>query len=185
MNIWNGSAVCNAQGGKIYIGKNDEGTVVGVKDAKKLLEDIPNKIQNKLGIACWCKFAGGRWPELYWDCRESVGISGQLWWWISLSQWKHQQQLRGNARRISWCQGRAWSGMLRLFPISRLTIWIMRAFRFSAEKLCGADGWWRTDLEISNAGASGKLNLLVDGKLKELGHFAFTGKRKRSSAAVM
>ena len=40
----------NAQGGKIYIGKNDDGIVTGVVDAKKLLEDIPNKISNFLGI---------------------------------------------------------------------------------------------------------------------------------------
>lgn len=40
----------NAQGGKIYIGKNDDGTVTGIKDAKRLLEDIPNKISNFLGI---------------------------------------------------------------------------------------------------------------------------------------
>lgn len=40
----------NAQGGRIYIGKNDDGIVTGVADAKKLLEDIPNKISNFLGI---------------------------------------------------------------------------------------------------------------------------------------
>lgn len=40
----------NAQGGKIYIGMNDEGNVVGVSDSKKLLEDIPNKITQSLGI---------------------------------------------------------------------------------------------------------------------------------------
>ena len=40
----------NAQGGKIYIGTQDDGTVIGVNNSKKLLEDIPNKIQNKLGI---------------------------------------------------------------------------------------------------------------------------------------
>jgi ATP-dependent DNA helicase RecG len=40
----------NAQGGKIYIGKNDNGVVTGIQDAKKLLEDIPNKISNFLGI---------------------------------------------------------------------------------------------------------------------------------------
>ena len=40
----------NAQGGKIYIGTRDDGTVIGVSNSKKLLEDIPNKIQNKLGI---------------------------------------------------------------------------------------------------------------------------------------
>ena len=40
----------NAQGGTIYIGLNDDGNVVGVQNVKKLLEDIPNKIQSQLGI---------------------------------------------------------------------------------------------------------------------------------------
>jgi len=40
----------NAQGGKIYIGMNDAGQVVGVSGSKKLLEDIPNKVQNMMGI---------------------------------------------------------------------------------------------------------------------------------------
>ena len=40
----------NAQGGTIYIGCNDDGKVVGVPDTKKLLEDIPNKITQSLGI---------------------------------------------------------------------------------------------------------------------------------------
>ncbi|MBR6244714.1 putative DNA binding domain-containing protein [bacterium] len=40
----------NAQGGKIYIGVNDKGDVVGLKNCKKLMEDIPNKIQSSLGI---------------------------------------------------------------------------------------------------------------------------------------
>ncbi len=42
----------NANGGKIFIGKNDKGEIVGLKNYKKLLEDIPNKIQNFLGIIC-------------------------------------------------------------------------------------------------------------------------------------
>lgn len=40
----------NAQGGSIYIGINDKGVVTGVADAKKLLEDIPNKTIAHLGI---------------------------------------------------------------------------------------------------------------------------------------
>lgn len=40
----------NAQGGKIYIGKNDEGAVVGVDEYKRLMDDIPNKIKNLMGI---------------------------------------------------------------------------------------------------------------------------------------
>ena len=40
----------NAQGGSIFIGIDDSGNVVGVKNCKKLMEDIPNKIQAGLGI---------------------------------------------------------------------------------------------------------------------------------------
>jgi len=40
----------NAQGGTIYIGIEDNGHVCGVNNAHRLLEDIPNKIVNTLGI---------------------------------------------------------------------------------------------------------------------------------------
>lgn len=42
----------NAKGGIIYIGKDDKGNIVGVDDYKRLMDDIPNKIQNHLGILC-------------------------------------------------------------------------------------------------------------------------------------
>jgi ATP-dependent DNA helicase RecG len=40
----------NAQGGLIFIGKDDNGNIVGVDDYKRLMEDIPNKIRNAIGI---------------------------------------------------------------------------------------------------------------------------------------
>lgn len=40
----------NAQGGKIYIGVDDTGKAVGVQNGKRLLEEIPNKIQTNLGF---------------------------------------------------------------------------------------------------------------------------------------
>lgn len=40
----------NASGGTIIIGKDDEGNVVGLNNSKKLLEDIPNKTRDVLGI---------------------------------------------------------------------------------------------------------------------------------------
>lgn len=40
----------NAQGGVIFIGKDDNGNVVGIDDFKKLMDDIPNKIRNAIGI---------------------------------------------------------------------------------------------------------------------------------------
>ena len=40
----------NAQGGVLYIGKRDDGSVCGVTDSKKLMEDIPNKVRDALGL---------------------------------------------------------------------------------------------------------------------------------------
>lgn len=44
------SGFANAEGGTLVIGKNDAGDVVGAKDARKLLEDLPNKVRDILGI---------------------------------------------------------------------------------------------------------------------------------------
>ena len=40
----------NAQGGRLVIGKNDRGEVLGVKDPLRLMEEIPNKAQSLLGV---------------------------------------------------------------------------------------------------------------------------------------
>ena len=40
----------NAQGGRIYIGVNDQKEVIGLSDAKRLLEDIPNKIVRSIEL---------------------------------------------------------------------------------------------------------------------------------------
>ena len=40
----------NAQGGEIYVGVRDDGSVCGVDDAKRLLEEIPNKSVSLLGV---------------------------------------------------------------------------------------------------------------------------------------
>ena len=40
----------NAEGGVLHIGRNDKGEVVGIADAKRLLEDLPNKTCDPLGI---------------------------------------------------------------------------------------------------------------------------------------
>ena len=40
----------NAQGGMLVIGKNDKGKTIGVENAEKLLEDLPNKIRSTMGV---------------------------------------------------------------------------------------------------------------------------------------
>ena len=44
------SGYANAKGGKLYIGVNDDGYVIGVKDTRFLLDKLPNKISSYLGI---------------------------------------------------------------------------------------------------------------------------------------
>lgn len=40
----------NAQGGTLFVGIKDNGEICGVQDTKKLMEDIPNKVRDMLGI---------------------------------------------------------------------------------------------------------------------------------------
>ena len=40
----------NSQGGTLIIGKDDKGKTIGITDYKKLMDDLPNKIKNHLGI---------------------------------------------------------------------------------------------------------------------------------------
>lgn len=44
------SGFANASGGVIYIGKDDNGKVVGISDYKKLMDEIPNKVKDLMGI---------------------------------------------------------------------------------------------------------------------------------------
>lgn len=40
----------NADGGVLVIGRNDRGEAIGVAHAARLLEEIPNKVRDVLGI---------------------------------------------------------------------------------------------------------------------------------------
>jgi len=57
----------NAEGGVLLIGRNDKGRVVGIADAGKLLEELPNKVRDPLGIQRIfqaCRDAGTPQPKL-------------------------------------------------------------------------------------------------------------------------
>ncbi len=43
-------AFANAGGGALLVGVNDQGKPIGITNAKRLLEDLPNKIRDKLSI---------------------------------------------------------------------------------------------------------------------------------------
>ena len=43
-------AFANSQGGTLVIGRDDSGQAVGLSQARKLLEDLPNKVRDLLGV---------------------------------------------------------------------------------------------------------------------------------------
>lgn len=64
----------NAEGGTLVIGKNDSGEVVGVANATRLLEDIPNKVGDILGFVVAVNLhtqAGLDWLEIVVDADAS------------------------------------------------------------------------------------------------------------------
>ena len=47
----------NAQGGVLEIGRNDQGRLVGLTGAERLMEELPNKLRDLLGMSygqIWC-----------------------------------------------------------------------------------------------------------------------------------
>ncbi|MCL2183064.1 MAG: ATP-binding protein [Chitinispirillia bacterium] len=63
----------NAQDGTLFIGKNDLGDVVGLKNAKKLLVDLPNKITAVLGIVANVNLHQAPLGS-YWDAMPVPGV---------------------------------------------------------------------------------------------------------------
>lgn len=109
----------NAQGGTIYIGIDDNGNVCGIKDAKRLLEDIPNKARDVLGIVVDVNLHqkdGNEFLEVVTNAYPyPVSYKGQYHYRSGSTK----QELKGAAldRFMLRKQGRSWDGA----PIPNLT----------------------------------------------------------------
>ena len=103
----------NGQGGKLYIGKNDKGVVVGIPDAKKLMDDLPNKIRDLLGIMVDINLhsdSGKDYLEIITEAYPNpVSYKGQ--YHIRIGSTK--QELKGAAldKFILKNQGKRWDGV--------------------------------------------------------------------------
>ena len=169
----------NAQGGKIYIGKRDDGTIIGVKNSKKLLEDIPNKIQNKLGIVADVNLLtenGLEYIEIVvnpWTF--PVNYDGEYHYRSGSTK----QQLRGNALTnfLISKTGLKWDAAtvtdISVEDLDKESFDIFRQEAFRSGRMT------KEDLDISNAELLEKLDLLADGKLKRAGALCFYRKAER------
>ncbi|MDD2798774.1 MAG: ATP-binding protein [Bacteroidales bacterium] len=103
----------NAQGGTLYIGKDDNGNVIGVKDAKKLLEELPNKITTILGIVAPVNLhqtEQGDYIEIIVDSHPNpVNYKGEY----HFRSGSTKQELKGTAldKFLLQKQGKHWDGV--------------------------------------------------------------------------
>lgn len=103
----------NAQGGIIYIGKNDDGEVTGISNAKMLMEAIPNKVRSILGIIVDVNLHsnnGKEYLEIKTDAYPSpVSYKGQY----HFRSGSTKQELKGAAldKFLLAKQGKHWDGV--------------------------------------------------------------------------
>ena len=103
----------NAEGGRLHIGRNERGAVVGVPNAARLMEEIPNKVRDILGIvvAVNLRDEGGKeWLEIVVDPYPyPVSYKGEY----HLRSGSTKQELKGAAldRFLLRRQGRTWDGV--------------------------------------------------------------------------
>lgn len=89
-------AFANSQGGVIYIGKDDKGKIKGLSNFQRLLEDLPNKIRDVLGIMVEVNLkeeSGKYYIEIMID-PYSVPISYKGHYYVRSGSTK--QELKGN-----------------------------------------------------------------------------------------
>ena len=165
----------NAQGGTIYIGVDDAGKVVGVKDVKKLMEDIPNKIQSGLGIVADVNKHtkdGKDYLEIKVDPSSfPISYHGEFHYRSGATK----QQLTGIALTefITKKTGVRWEDV----TVDGITVDDLDAesFKIFRREALRSKRMTEAELNISNEELLSKMKLLSNGKLKRSAVLLFYG----------
>ena len=155
----------NANGGTIYIGKDDRGKTVGVADYKKLMDDLPNKIRDVLGIMAEVNLHedGGSYYIEITTPAYSVPISLRGNYYYRSGSTK--QELKGNALMefLLRKSGKTWDDVIEpraaLADIDEKSIELFRADASKAGRL-------PDDGDLPLAEFLDKLRLTENGQLK-------------------
>ncbi len=156
----------NAEGGVLHIGRNAQGVVMGVSDAARLLEDIPNKVRDILGIVVPVNLreeGGKEWLEIVVEPYPyPVSYKGEY----HLRSGSTKQELKGAAldRFLLRKQGRTWDGVrvpqVSVRDLSKNALADFRRLARQSRRLAAGV------LRESNAVLVEKLNLLDGNYLK-------------------
>ncbi|MFA5427422.1 MAG: RNA-binding domain-containing protein [Sulfurimonas sp.] len=130
-------AFANSEGGTIYIGVEDDGEIVGIDNAKKLLEDIPNKVKDILGVIVDVRRHVENTKEYLEIITENypypISYKGSYYYRSGSST----QELRGAPldKFLLRKQGKKWDGVpVPYFGYDDLDPFAFRLFRDKAEK---------------------------------------------------
>lgn len=155
----------NAQGGSIYIGVDDAGRVIGVQNGKRLLEEIPNKIQTNLGFLADVNLLSKNNLEyieiIVSPSSYPVSYKGEY----HFRSGSTKQVLRGTALTefISSKTGIRWEdSVIEGVAVEDLDKESFDIFRREAVR---SKRMTKDDLNMSNAELLDSLDLLKDGKL--------------------
>lgn len=156
----------NAQGGTIYIGIDNAGNIVGIKNAKKLMEDIPNKIQTGLGIVADVnKLTKDRKDYLEIKVKPSsfpISYHGEFHYRSGATK----QQLTGIALSefIMQKTGFRWEDV----TVDNITVGDLddESFKIFRREALSKKRMTEAELNVSNEELLQKLHLMTDGKLK-------------------
>lgn len=155
----------NAQGGCIYIGVDDAGRVIGVQNGKRLLEDIPNKIQTNLGVLADVNLLSKNDLEyieiIVSPSSYPVSYKGEY----HFRSGSTKQVLRGTALTefIASKTGIRWEDSI----IERVAVEDLdkESFDIFRREAVRSKRMTKDDLNMSNAELLDSLDLLKDGKL--------------------
>ena len=89
----------NAQGGILYVGVKDNGEVCGVQDAKKLMEDIPNKVRDMMGILVDVNLKEKDGKQYLEIVTEAYPLSRQFSWQVLPTERRNQSGAEGSGTR--------------------------------------------------------------------------------------
>ena len=158
----------NASGGKMYIGIDDKGNLKGISDAKKLSEDLPNKVKDILGILVDVNFqsdAGKDYLEIVIDAYPyPVNYKGSYYYRSGSTN----QELKGSAldKFLLRKQGLKWDGTPE--PYTKLKNLSDSAFNLFKERASETERFDENIQDDSNEDILEKLNLIApDGNLKK------------------
>ena len=149
----------NAQGGRLVVGKNDAGKVIGLANADRLMQDLPNKIRDLLGIMVQVNGKTSARKEMIEIVVEAyphpVSYQGRYF----MRSGSTNQELKGAAldRFLLGKQGKHWDGVpvphLKVSELNRRALADFRKRAADSKRMRSAD------LKVGDATLVDKLKL--------------------------